>query len=1850
MSTSNSIGNDVGMTPLASEEQTLGTTRQTGTASNTGVDRSNVPTTSSSGRNNATKQQKQNQKQDDNRKEVSHYVVTAHPPGSVLLTCKCNFTSLNAVDILIAKPRRIEVRQLQQQSILPGIDDDGMNNSNNMSPLLSSLDTLPIVLELNNVNGNLVAMKPLRSVRYASITTPIFILQERLRYAVIQYDEMSRPYPVRTLASGSLAAGSTDPTGMSSSVGSGSTTHIHSIAHLLGRTAETGPIVAVDPEGRCIVLHLYDGLLTILPINQSYVPYPSSVASTGYSKNDNTGASRKHDPAYGSNSHISYPKSSILGEPFHCRIEERTILALTFLKVSNAKSTASNVAASTSVSSTQPQTQHPMPLLCLLHQDSRGTQHVTSHAINLRMKQLHLYHSQSAPSTTPWLKKSAVDGGSAILISVPPPMPAILLQGSLSATASRSATKQPPSVTASTTPQALSNQTTTGGILVLGQRQFTYCSPGISSNSTKIVPVPQAMYLTYDRLPDDPMTGSPRYLIGDEFGNLHMLSVLFARPSTNNTVGAGVQVVPPLRVVALQLETLGSCNVSSSISYLDNGLCFVGSAMGDSQLIQIHDEPISIMSGDTAIVASNGNTGLEQPTEHDAPMSIQDEPDPSKPSSDVPDDVLLDLMDTTYISVVEEYTNLGPILDFDLVPTAPGSNRCELTSPVSASATAGNVSTASNPSDNSTDKNSESKIMPSRQTPMMESSSLFVENHYIHQNHLQQNHHQQSQVVTASGTSKSGTIRLIRNGIGMNEYASVAMSGIQAMWSIRKSFHDRFDTYLVQSFVGETRVLGVTTTGSTTNEELMMVQKDDAELENASNDEDGMDNDIGCTLEEVALDGLEQSASSLYVGNVLAGDRLLQITDSEILLIATDRGETGSFLLDTWAGQFTVASANEAGQIVVAMAGGLIVYLSVTNGSKIAKICDKQMDREVSSINLNPFIPKSGNNSSDSFTNMDVDDGTNGVGVNNTSDIGQHDDNRGTFRSTIVAVGLWDDFTVRLLSLEQALNELVSVPLSATDDDQEEDDTTPVDDPMDTTASTARTVTTAASGSSQRRNRSNMMARSLCLITLDFSSTMASFSASHNDAYVSSHQESRGSSNRGVNMLFVGLGDGILLSFVVVDSMGVISTHSRKEVCLGTQCINLVPLNYSMLPDQEHPQKFQQRHYGAGTCVLATGDRPTVIYLAGVGGSFQSHISTSQNINPKLCYSNINVAAGDNDDDGGISRPLSQQAVAINVASPFYSPHLFGGIGSGVGGQHHYSLCVADNSSLRLGVIDDIQKLHVTTCRLGMSPRRIVHCPEGRLFAVGGIESGIKQYGLAGNFGDEISMRNCIRFMDDTTFDDLDRVDLEPFEMILSMAYATMRVPSASSDAAVAMASMDGPISRNGNTSVGSLHFKPFLLVGTGYALPDEDEPTRGRILIYSFQCDATRTSGTNAVGGRYIRQVAEFFAEGGVYSITQFYDGMVLATVNSRAHVCRLAHEETPAGLLKLQYVGNGHFGHILSLFVKSRAKPFLPSNKSLMDSGIDLSVDQKLNSVEKKKNSSAPVQEEMIAIVGDLMRSISLVQYYPQHQSLEEIARDFNVNWTTAVEMLTDSVFLGAENWNNLFCLRRNGTSPSEEVRCRLDTIGEYHLGEMCNKFMSGSLVMPVSTSANTSNKSSPGRGLPATPSKRNEKFSPTGKSGSTIVRTRRPVVVTGSQTLFGTASGTLGVVLGMDTRTAAFFSTLERAMANPEVIRPIGDFFHSQYRACHAERRIHPAHGFVDGDLVESFLDLDRGTMERVVAEMNRDGSWEISDEFATSSSSGGTGNGQDKDGLGECDNRTELTVEYVLAMVEEMTMLH
>lgn len=68
-----------------------------------------------------------------------------------------------------------------------------------------------------------------------------------------------------------------------------------------------------------------------------------------------------------------------------------------------------------------------------------------------------------------------------------------------------------------------------------------------------------------------------RFLLGDHTGGLHLLTVAHDDDGT---------------VVGLSMRTVGATTCGSAISYLDSGVCFVGSRNANSQLIRLLSSPV----------------------------------------------------------------------------------------------------------------------------------------------------------------------------------------------------------------------------------------------------------------------------------------------------------------------------------------------------------------------------------------------------------------------------------------------------------------------------------------------------------------------------------------------------------------------------------------------------------------------------------------------------------------------------------------------------------------------------------------------------------------------------------------------------------------------------------------------------------------------------------------------------------------------------------------------------------------------------------------------------------------------------------------------------------------------------------------------------------------------------------------------------------------------------------------------------------------------------------------------------------------------------------------------------------
>ena len=282
-------------------------------------------------------------------------------------------------------------------------------------------------------------------------------------------------------------------------------------------------------------------------------------------------------------------------------------------------------------------------------------------------------------------------------------------------------------------------------------------------------------------------------------------------------------------------------------------------------------------------------------------------------------------------------------------------------------------------------------------------------------------------------------------------------------------------------------------------------------------------------------------------------------------------------------------------------------------------------------------------------------------------------------------------------------------------------------------------------------------------------------------------------------------------------------------------------------------------------------------------------------------------------------------------------------------------------------------------------------------------------------------------------------------------------------------------------------------------------------------------------------------------------------------------------------------------------------------------------------------------LILVGDLLRSVSLLLYKSSDGTLEEVSRDYNSNFMRAVEVMGDDEhFLGADDNGNIFTVRRQTDAATDELRSKMECQGAFHLGDSINVFSKGSLNSQPTEQEGAVNSVTSATSKAAISSASPLKASGGGGGGGLAA-----VAGAGSVSiLFGTISGAIGTIITLNLESYTFFSALERALK--VVIAPEGGLSHDDWRSFYNERRVHPQRNMVDGDLVEQFLDLDRETLDLVVRQMNGDLATTSANSTTTSSFIGSTsslhtvlsGEGAPK----------ALTVEECTRRVEDMARLH
>ena len=148
----------------------------------------------------------------------------------------------------------------------------------------------------------------------------------------------------------------------------------------------------------------------------------------------------------------------------------------------------------------------------------------------------------------------------------------------------------------------------------------------------------------------------------------------------------------------------------------------------------------------------------------------------------------------------------------------------------------------------------------------------------------------------------------MKSGVGVEEQASVDLEGIKGIWALQQN---GADCMLVQSFVGETRVLQL------------------------SNDE----------LQESDVPGFDMASASILCGNV-APDVYFQVTASEVRL--------GGAVQAVWPSSFDrITSASADGpNIILCCKGGLVVKL-VASSASLSIAGRVQLPSDIACVSVN---------------------------------------------------------------------------------------------------------------------------------------------------------------------------------------------------------------------------------------------------------------------------------------------------------------------------------------------------------------------------------------------------------------------------------------------------------------------------------------------------------------------------------------------------------------------------------------------------------------------------------------------------------------------------------------------------------------------------------------------------------------------------------------------------------------------------------------------------------------------------------------------------------------------------------
>ena len=377
------------------------------------------------------------------------------------------------------------------------------------------------------------------------------------------------------------------------------------------------------------------------------------------------------------------------------------------------------------------------------------------------------------------------------------------------------------------------------------------------------------------------------------------------------------------------------------------------------------------------------------------------------------------------------------------------------------------------------------------------------------------------------------------------------------------------------------------------------------------------------------------------------------------------------------------------------------------------------------------------------------------------------------------------------------------------------------------------------------------------------------------------------------------------------------------------------------------------------------------------------------------------------------------------------------------------------------------------------------------------------------------------------------------------------------------------------------------IVAGTGISEYPNEEPNMG--YIYLIEIDYKNNYVMN--------KIKEIQTKGGIYKIKAFKN-IIYASIGNTLFIYKIiknyeTKKLTESYEIKLIRKCN-HFTLINDIYIYdydpkidekdlklNMDNNILKSEKKIQKDKMEEEEEfNKINDyseeehdeIKSEENKSKNEEDLHYIIISDLYRSIVLYSYDANNDKLSEICRDYNLTWVYSISQLKNNLLYISDIDGNIVSLEKNIHPKSDQENFKFERRAYFNLSERINSIMMTTIKNPKLFLL----------------SSENNKYN--------IIEAENiddniPEDVNVSY--YGTMEGSVGVIISLKKEVYDFLKELECAIVKK--MNNFGNFNYEKWRSFKDGFNVKKAVGFVEGNIVEDFLNYDDNLKNNLINEI-------------------------------------------------------